>query len=267
MLNAYLNYLATRALSPKTIERYCGTVVLFQRMIAPLPLEQATAFDVEEFLRASLNPKTRHAYRSDLKLFYRWAVRRCGYPVNPVDDVDPIRVPKSLPRPISLDAVGPLLHVGALRTRRCCALGFLAGLRNHETASLDASDICMHQRLLVVRDGKGRKDRVVPLHPTLYGLLDGIGGRGPVIVGRHGGPVKPDTVGDIIRRHFQLLGVCATPHQLRHTFGTEMARAAGGNLVVVARTMGHASTTTTMGYVGWNPDAAPIIDAMYREAA
>ena len=83
MINAYLDYLMTRAMSPNTIQRYCGTVVLFQRILAPLLLEAATAFDVEEFLRASLNPKTRHAYRSDLKLFYRWAVRRCGYPTEP----------------------------------------------------------------------------------------------------------------------------------------------------------------------------------------
>ena len=103
--------------------------------------------------------------------------------------------------------------------------------------------------------------------PALVRVLDGIGQRGPVIVGRHGGPVRPDTVGDIIRRHLHHLDVHATPHQLRHTFGTEMARAAAGNLVVVARTMGHASMSTTMGYVGWSPEAAPIIDGMYGDAA
>jgi len=267
MLNHYRTYLSSRSLSPKTIKRYTGTIGLFQRMLTPLPLHQATAVDVEEFLRRSANPKTRHAYRGDLKLFYDWAVRRCGFPSNPCDDVHPIRVPKPLPRPISLDHIGPLLHVGPLRTRRCVALGLLAGLRNHEMAGLDAADISLHQRLLVVRDGKGRKDRIVPLHPGLVRVLDGIGVRGPVIVGRHGGPVRPDTVGDIVRRHFEHLGVTATPHQLRHTFGTEMARAAAGNLVVVARTMGHASTSTTMGYVGWAPEAAPIIDVMYGDAA
>ena len=125
----------------------------------------------------------------------------------------------------------------------------------------------LHHRELVVRDGKGGKDRVVPVHPLLARLLDGIGHRGPVIVGRHGGPVRPDTVGDIIRRHFRAHGIVATPHQLRHTFGTEMTRAAGGNLLVVARTMGHASTNTTMGYVGWNPETRPIVDGMYGDVA
>ena len=267
MLTDYHTYLSTRSLSPKTIKRYCGTVALFARMITPLPLDRADVLDVEEFLRRSSNPKTRHAYRSDLKLFYGWAVRRCGFPTNPVDDVDRIRVPKPLPRPISLDAVAPLLHIGPLRTRRAVALGLCAGLRNHEIAGLDGADVSLHQRLLVVRDGKGRKDRVVPLHPALVRVLDGIAQRGPVIVGRHGGPVRPDTVGDIIRRHLHHLDVHATPHQLRHTFGTEMARAAAGNLVVVARTMGHASMSTTMGYVGWSPEAAPIIDGMYGDAA
>jgi integrase len=267
MLTAYADQLDARSMSRKTIERYTGTVRSFARFLDPTPLDQATALDVEEWLRIFRNPKTRHAYRSDLKLFYAWAIRRHGFTSNPVDDVDPVRVPKALPRPLGDEEIPVVLHYGPLRTRRAVALGMLAGLRNAEIAALDAADVSLHHRLLAVRDGKGRKDRIVPVHPTLARLLDGIGGRGPVIVGRHGGPVQPDTVGDIIRRHFHQLDVHATPHQLRHTFGTEMARAAGGNLVVVAKVMGHASTNTTMGYVGWNGEAGPIIAAMFSDVA
>jgi integrase len=115
----------------------------------------------------------------------------------------------------------------------------------------------------VVRGGKGGKDRVVPIHAALARLLHGIPARGPVIVGHHGHRVTPDTVGDIIRRHFAALGIDGTPHQLRHVFGTEAARAAAGDLVTVAALMGHASTSTTMGYNGWTGKGRPVIDSMY----
>lgn len=263
LLHSYATYLAVAALSVKTLKRYVGTVDLFARFIAPLALERATPVDVEEFLSTRPNPKTRHAYRSDLKAFYRWAVKRAGFDCNPVEDVARIKVPKALPRPIRAGDALRTVVFGDLRTRRACGLGLFAGLRNMEIAGLDCADVDLHRRTLVVRDGKGGKDRVVPVHPTLARLLDGVGCRGPVITGRHGGPVRPDTVGDIIRRQFTVLGISATPHQLRHTFGTEMARAACGNLVVVAKTMGHASMSTTMGYVGWSGEARPIVDGMY----
>lgn len=267
MLEHYRRYLEACGRARPTVERYVGTVGLFAVFVAPLELAAVTAVDVEEFLSTRRNLKTRHAYRSDLAMFYRWAQRRCGWTHNPLDDVDPIRVPKTLPRPLPDGAVGRLLAVGPLRTRRAVGLGVFAGLRNAETAALDAVDVSLHHGELVVRDGKGAKDRVVPIHPMLAELLDGIAPRGPVVVGRHGGPVTPDTVGDIVRRHFRACGIVATPHQLRHTFGTEMARAAGGNLVVVARTMGHANIATTMGYTGWQPEARPIIAAMFGDAA
>jgi integrase len=267
MLHAYTDHLSARALSRKTLKRYVNTVSLFARFIYPTGLDAATVLDVEEFLRAHPNAKTRHAYRSDLKLFYRWAMRRQGFTASPVDDVDKIKVPRGLPRPICVGDALRAVHYGELRARRAVGLGLFAGLRNMEIAGLDGVDVSLHHRELVVRAGKGGKDRVVPVHPVLARLLEGIGPRGPVIVGRHGGPVRPDTVGDIIRRQFVALGIVATPHQLRHTFGTEMTRRANGNLVVVAEVMGHASTSTTMGYNGWSPAARPIVDRLYDGAA
>ena len=266
MLNAYRDHLSTRALSPKTIRRYCGTVALFTRFLHPLPLEAAATVDVEDFLRRSPNAKTRHAYRSDLGLFYRWAVRRAGYPANPVDDVGRIKVPRALPRPIGEHEAHVAVTFGELRTRRCVALGMYAGLRNAEIAALDGGDVDLTHRQLVVRHGKGGRDRVVPLHDRLHVLLADVTARGPVIVGRHGGPVTSETVGDIVRRHFQTLGIAATPHQLRHRFGTTAANVA--DLVVVAELMGHVNLATTRGYAAFDERRLrTAIDAMYRDAA
>lgn len=114
--------------------------------------------------------------------------------------------------------------------------------------------------VLVVRGGKGSKDRAVPVHPTLARLL----------AARPAGPIvscNADTLGGKVSRHLRECGVDATIHQLRHTFGTEAARASNGNLLVVADLMGHENLTTTMGYtklVGVN--CAATVAAMFPAA-
>ena len=79
--------------------------------------------------------------------------------------------------------------------------------------------------------------------------------------------VTAGTVSALLSRHLHRCGIDATGHALRHTFGTEMARSAGGNLVAVAAAMGHGSMETTRGYVGWGGDAAGIISRMYGGTA
>lgn len=139
-------------------------------------------------------------------------------------------------------------------------LGALAGLRVSEIAALDASEVQCERTppILIVRQGKGAKDRVVPLHPVLRDRLAHLP-PGFVFANRQGGHVQAQTVSRRIAEAFCRVGIETTAHCLRHSFGTELAREAGGDLLSVASVMGHASTATTMGYVAWSPDAAGAV--------
>lgn len=239
----------------------------FRRFMLPAELEGATAVDVEEWLLTKPTAKTRHAYRSDLQQFYTWACRRAGWTANPIDDTDPIKVPKALPRPIGPE-VRTALMTGQIRTRRMVALGLYAGLRCAEIAALEGTDLWLHQAppILIVRNGKGGKDRVVPMHADLIDILEGMPRTGYLFPGQGGrGHVTASAVSALLSRHLKRCGITATPHQLRHTFGTEMARAAKGNLMAVATVMGHESTQTTKGYVGWSGESAEIIALMFNQ--
>lgn len=264
LIDAYAQFQAGRAYSPNTIKRRTLALASFERWLDGVELVAAAPTDIEGWLRTKASPKTRHAYRSDLMGFYDWAVRRGHATVNPVIDTGTIRLPKPLPRPIGPE-VRIALVSGHLRTRRMVALGLLAGLRCAEIAALDGTDLHTHVSppVLHVRDGKGGKDRVVPMHPELVAIMKGAPKAGPLFPGRRLGHVKPATVSALLSRHLRRCGITATPHQLRHTFGTEMARAARGNLVAVAATMGHGSMQTTRGYVGWSGESADIIASMY----
>lgn len=268
LIDQFAAYQQGRGFSAKTIERRRGTLSGFARFLEPKTIERASTLDIEEWLQTFSSPRTKHAYRSDLRVFYTWACNRDLIDANPATLVDPIKVPKSLPRPLGPEVLAALT-VGSRRTRRMVALGLYAGLRNSEIAALDVSDVALHQDpvLITVRNGKGGRDRVIPAHPHLVEFLRDLPKHGPVFANRQGRAVRPNTVWRAVHDQFLSVGIVATPHQLRHSFGTEFARMAKGNLRLLAAVMGHESMNTTMGYVGWTGESAEIIAAMYGAAA
>lgn len=264
ILDNYDTYQRTRGFSELTIKRRRSTLTRFCRFILPKPLDRAALGDVEEFLAMFRAPRTRHAYKSDLSSFFRWAVTRDLLPTNPVAQVDPVKIPRALPRPIGPEVQTALL-TGSRRVRQMVGLGLYAGLRCAEIAALDVSDIAdwSDPPNLVVRAGKGGRDRVVPMHPVLVELLRARPKAGPLFPNRQGRPVLAASVSQSIRRHLRQCGIDATPHRLRHSFATEMTRRARGDVFTVATVMGHSSVNDTMRYAGWAGAGAEIVAAMF----
>lgn len=265
IVDGFSAYQHAGGLAPKTISRRRTTLDGLERLVGDLLT--ATPEDIIRYLSTKRSPKTKHAYRSDLIGFYDWAIDRGHATFNPARSTRPVRLPKPIPRPIGPEVRVALL-TGPRRTRQMVALGLYAGLRCAEIAALDGSDLFLHldPPMLHVRLGKGGKDRAIPMHPELVELLHGTPAAGPLFPGQRGRPnVLPSSVSALLSRHLRRCGIDATPHQLRHTFGTEMTKMARGNLVVVADAMGHASMQTTRGYVGWSGQAYDVIAAMYGD--
>lgn len=256
-------YQQLRALSPKTIRRRSVTLKQFAAYVAPLTLLQTDAVLVDEWLGTFTSPATRRAYRSDLMAFYTWAVKRdlCA---NPVLKTDSVRVPRALPRPVPPSHLGAILAAAPPDVRVMVALAAYAGLRRAEIAALDAADIDLTSEAptLAVRCGKGGKDRIVPVHPLLAAILADCPKHGPIV------GVTAGTVGAKVAAHLRSLGIEATAHKLRATFGTELARATEGNVILIARLLGHENITTSMTYVGWaGGPATEAVKRMYPIAA
>lgn len=263
LIESFVAYQQGRAFSRATIRRRVTAISGFLDFLAPADAAEATPNDVEEWLRGFPGPQTRYSYRSDLKIFYRWAVRRDLARHNPVDDTDPPRLPKRLPRPLQAEDLAAALAVADGEVQLMILLGAFAGLRVSEIAKLSTAEIFLDRRPAVLRvnQGKGCKDRIVPIHPTIASRLGGID-HGWLFPSRDG-HIQAQTVTRRVGKVFNDLGIVATAHCLRHTFGTEFARVSRGNLVAVAKVMGHDSIQTTNGYVGWTPESAEMIGEMY----
>lgn len=242
LLKAYGDYQRTRGLSANTIRRRSVSLGRFRTHIAPVALEDATTELVEDWLGTIGTATTRRAYRSDLSAMFKWATKRRLVAVNPVADTDSIRTPRSMPRPVPAEMVRAIIELAPDRaTELAVALAAYAGLRRFEVANLTRDDIVLGDRIpmLYVRQGKGNKDRAVPVHPDLEPLLRHLPA-GRLV------PLTPDQIGNKVAAHMRDLGVNATMHQLRHTFASAAAR--HGDLVALMDLMGHQSLATTSRY-------------------
>jgi len=145
------------------------------------------------------------------------------------------------------------------RDRSMMLLMWAEGLRAAEVLALTVNDIDATGQSLRI-DGKGRKQRIMPLAEAvatplrLYGQMERpttfsqavfvvLKGR------RRGAPLSMDGLRRIFRYHRGKSGIKqANPHRFRHSFGANMTRCRVP-LLVLARMMGHSSPHTTMRYV------------------
>lgn len=262
LIELFCAYMAGRSFSPHTIKRRTSSLSSFARFIAPMRLEDVESDNVEEWTATLGAARTRHAYRSDLSAFYAWAVKRKVVAVNPVDGTDPIRVPKGLPHPVPPNAVPTIIAATDDPTLRLALmLAAYAGLRRAEICALTTDDYQLHPTpMLVVRNGKGGKDRQVPLHPALAAALGRRTVQGRLV------PWTPDKLGRVARAHIHACGYDYSLHACRHTFATELARVTKGNVIVISKALGHEKADTSMQYIGWSGgDWSPLFGEMYDD--
>lgn len=243
----WLASLRWRNLSPKTIQRRAMVLRRFIEWCDPLTADR---HDVEAWLTSlAVSPQSRSYYLSDLGSFYTWAVRNEVLVRSPAAQVERPLLPDYEARPIPTDELAHAVDQADQTMRAILSIAALAGLRRSEIARLDATDVNLSDRTLRVRQGKGKKDRTVPLSPALSTELQAGGNlhRGPVILSTLGRAYKPDSLGQKANEHLAGCGSQSTIHCLRHWFATQMLEETG-DVVVVQKLMGHANTNTTAKY-------------------
>jgi integrase/recombinase XerD len=258
-------YQQFRGFSPKTIKRRDWTLTHLADHIAPRPLLEVDADEILMFLAARPAASTRYSLLSDIRQFFRWAIMHDHATIDPTAKIDPPRTPHREPNPLTTAQIHRAIGAARPRTRLMIMLGAYAGLRVSEIAALHI-DAVAHPGRIAVRQGKGSKDRGVPLAAELAAELERWRTRGRI---GSDGRVFPDATADsvsaCIRTVFRRVGIDNRPHDLRAAFATTTAERCNGNLVLVAHLLGHASVTTTQRYVGWNPEGAGIVDDLYGD--
>ncbi len=141
--------------------------------------------------------------------------------------------------------------------RNLCMLRLMleAGLRAGEVVALRPEHLDMQTCRLIVREGKGAKDRVLWISDELRDLIGGWLQRRPesewLFPARNGGQVQTRYLRALVKRLARKAAVAeaekVSPHTLRHTFATDLLRATK-NIRLVQKALGHASLASTMIY-------------------
>jgi site-specific recombinase XerD len=255
----WLVYLAQRNRSPATLRSYRSTM----RGYLPDPLA-ATLLDAESWWddQDALSVNSRNRALSCVRSFYKWASRFDLRADDPTRRLDPPHKGSRLPRPIGRADLTKILdqcdREEAPDIRRAICLGAYAGVRVAEAAVLNWRDVDLESRRLIVRGGKGDKDRAVGLPALLLDeLLPDTGGN--VVTGRTEA-YSADALQRRVNRLIERAGVDATFHKLRARFAT-LALSGTGNLLAVSRALGHSSTTTTAIYAATSDADLDLIAA------
>jgi integrase/recombinase XerC len=228
---------------------------------------------------------------SSLRAFFRLLVRRRLLPSSPVAALRGPKRAKRLPAFLGKEEVGRLLDgrpvAGGAAKKSESAAGaksaasesardealfeiiYGAGLRVSEACNLDVDDIesGTGAAQVKVRQGKGRKDRVIPIGRKAVTALGAYmpvraawtaaaprGDRAAVFVTRRGRRLGPRGVRRLLGRLELLTGVAAVPpHALRHSFATHLL-GEGADLRSIQEMLGHASLRTTQRYAHVNID-------------
>jgi integrase len=161
---------------------------------------------------------------------------------NAADWLPRVRQKHTLATPVSEGDLFRAITDAPEPVRLMLVLGAMAGLRSAEIAVVTWENIDRGNGVLWVRDGKGGKDRSVPLSA---GLLAELGNPGEgLIVGRE---MSAKAVSLVIGRHLRSRGIDLSAHKLRARYATRFL-AATGDLVATAAAMGHADVSTTARY-------------------
>jgi site-specific recombinase XerD len=224
------------------------------------PIETATAEDLEAWyadLATRIEPAARGRYLSHASNFYRWMIRQRLRDEDPTARLSQPRLQRRLPRPIADRDLIPALLNAPTRVRPWLLLGLLAGLRACEIAGLRGEDISWDLNMIVIVEGKGGKQRLLPLHPQLASELDLLPRQGWLFP-HHDHPKRPVKAWNVshgVNHYLHSIGVEATFHQFRHRFATDVF-AATKDLRLTQELLGHADPRTTAAYTAWDRGAA-----------
>lgn len=266
----FLCYLEDQGKAEQTISSYHYDYKQFLEFLkenqAPVLVEEIKPFWIQKFLRhrRRLGNSTSSAARKlhSLSSLFKFCVKQEWIDRNPAQHIDAPKIPETLPVVLKdsevsgiLSAVNSARHFLARRDRALIKVFLTTGIRRSEAIGLDWEDIDFKQKTLTVRQGKGGKDRVIPLRDeVLDALWDYLHSRLPltdqaVFFSRQRNRVSKDSISRTVSRYVKAAGISqkVTAHSFRHFCATHLLRQ-GIDIAVVKDLLGHRDIGTTMKY-------------------
>ena len=280
MIRHYFQWMAATHYSRETIKGRRLVLSYFCRwceergIVSPQEVTRAILERYQRYLTLYRTSKDRPLARrtqciriTAVRMFFGWLAKHNHILYNPSSELDLPRQERKLPEVIlSHEEIERIMqHVDlnepmGYRDRAMLETLYSTGIRRGELCNLQNHDLDMEKELVMVRQGKNNKDRLIPIgeraliwiekylsdvRPFLLPLEN----NHHLFLSRYGGPLIPKELSRIARKYFdraglQKQGAC---HIFRHSMATNMHEN-GADIRYIQEILGHASVETTQIY-------------------
>jgi site-specific recombinase XerD len=264
LIDDYLIWLEVeKGYSPKTIREYSYDLQMFNNYNDERSIEMRTTTDLRRFFlhlkrERKYSPRSLHRKICSLKSFYKFLKKEAFISSNPAENIESPKIPKSLPKTISVEETLTLLKTpNNIRDRTILFLLYGTGMRVSELSDLNMNCVDLDNRMLRIIKGKGNKDRLIPLPDVLIPIIEEymINRRSDssspaLVLNRSGNRLTSRSIQRLVKKYRELADLQdkkLTPHTLRHAFATHLL-ANSVDIRVIQELLGHASLSTTQLY-------------------
>ena len=269
LIGGYLEYLsANKNLSKNTIKSYKDDLVEFASFSGKKDIDLTKTDDVKKFINYLSNkfsPKSHSRKLSSLKKFFNYLFDLKIIEINPVNNFDFPKIPKSLPKFLSEEEIKILLDktykdssYKGLRMSTMLEILYATGVRISELIKIKKGDINDDLSSILIK-GKGGVFRVVPLFGRAIVTLKKYLKSQEKIKLRNSFLFPSSSKDGHITRHrfFQMIKELAvncnisqkkvSPHVIRHSFASHLLER-GVDLRIIQESLGHKDISTTQIY-------------------
>ncbi|PWI48275.1 site-specific tyrosine recombinase XerD [Candidatus Heimdallarchaeota archaeon B3_Heim] len=264
LIDDYLVWLEVeKGYSSKTIREYSYDLQMFNNFNNERSIEMRTTTDLRRFFlhlkrEKKYSPRSLHRKICSLKSFYKFLKKEAFISANPAENIESPKIPKSLPKIISVEDTLQLLNTpDNVRDRTILFLLYGTGMRVSELSNLDLDCIDLGNRMIRIIGGKGNKDRMIPLPDVLIPIIEEhLENRrrntssSALILNRSGKRLTSRSIQRMVKKYREEANFHdkkLTPHTLRHAFATHLL-ANSVDIRVIQELLGHASLSTTQLY-------------------
>lgn len=244
--------LRLRNYSPKTIEAY-SAVIKDLYLFYKKPIKELSNNEIKRYLiekqKKGLSSQTISLSANAINYVFKEIYKK--------NDFEKIKHPKrsqKLPVVLTRNEIKKIIAtINNSKHRLIISLAYSSGLRVSEVIKLKVSDIDLSELTLVVRQGKGRKDRISVLSENIVGDLKKIimakDINDYVFESERGGQLTEATAQKVFYSALKKAGIRkpASFHSLRHSFATHLLEN-GVDVRYVQELLGHANIRTTQIY-------------------
>jgi len=264
--------LSMRGYSKDTIRRYKYVINAFCKFTSIKETKEITDEKVRNLFyygraERKWSVNTFIVYHKTLLVFFRWCMKQGYLDKNPIIDIEVPKLEKRIPTKLTKQVTLRLLEIVynypyeykflRYRNQAIFSTFIFAGLRKQELLNLKFTDIDLDNLTLFVRQGKGNKDRIVPISYTLAQSLKRyreerkrLGKTNPEFFSSLRGNIgfTDNGLKKLVDQVRETSGTKFTVHKLRHTFATLMLEG-GCDIYSLSKMMGHSDIKTTTIYL------------------